>query len=94
MTHGYRWSECEQRCVRMQGELLCERCRRTLCDELAEYIPAPPGRPGCYQIARTRHEKRVSLAQGVTLLWVGGRYTEAKALKDTGHATVCRARVA
>jgi hypothetical protein len=94
MTHGYRWSESGQRCVRMPGELLCEQCRRALCDELAEYIPAPPGRPGCYHIARTRHEKRVSIAQGVTLLWVGGRYAEAKALRDTGHATVCRSRVA
>ena len=94
MTHGYRWSDRERRCLRMQGELLCEQCRRSLRDELQEYIPSPPGRPGCYQITRTRHEKRVSLKQGVTLLWVSGRYTEAKALKDTGRASVLRSSVA
>jgi hypothetical protein len=93
MTHGLRWSDCEERCMRMPGELLCENCRRSLCDELEEYIPAPPERPGCYQIVRTRLKERVSLAQGVTLLCVSGRYTEAKALKDTKKATVCRSRV-
>ena len=94
MTRGLRWSDAERRCVRVQGEALCHICRGRLTEELGEFFPAPPDLPGPYQIVRTRDKKRVSLEQGVTLLCVGGRYTEAKRMKDTGYATVCRLSVA
>ena len=94
MTHGWRWSDAHARCIRRKGEALCEPCRIEIRDELEEYFPAPPDMPGCYQIARTRHDKRISVERGVTLLLVGGRYTEARALKASGYESVARVRVA
>ena len=63
-------------------------------DDLIEYIPAPPQKPGCYLLARTRHDKRITKANGVTLLWLSGRRIDALALSKQQVASISRAKVA
>eukprot|EP00966_Prymnesium_polylepis_P303282 7005652-Prymnesium_polylepis.1 len=87
---GIKWSFSSQQKVRVSGDLLCGFCKRQLCDELEEYIPRPPGQPGGYLIVRSRHKKRVSRGDGVTLLWLSGQYLAAQQLSKRSLRSVSR----
>eukprot|EP00966_Prymnesium_polylepis_P044736 1036218-Prymnesium_polylepis.2 len=87
---GFKWCFSSQQKVRVSGDLLCGSCKRQLCDELEEYIPRPPRQPGGYLIVRSRHKKRVSHGDGVTLLWLSGQYLAAQQLSKRSLRSVSR----
>ena len=88
---GTKWCFATEQKVRVQGDCLCRRCRRQLCDELEKFIPTPGrGKPGGYLIVRSRRSARVSRGDGVTLLWLSGRYLEARRLSKSSVRTVRR----
>ena len=87
---GWKWCYAKDCRIRVHGERLCTECRREICDELIDYIPRPPSQPGCYLITRTHKMARVSRKDGVTLLWLSGRYTEACELSRKTVKTIQR----
>ena len=89
-VYGMKWCFVLQTKIRVRGDRLCRDCRRHLCDELNEYIPMPPSKPGGYLVVRSRNMKRVSRKDGVTLLWLAGRYTAARKLSGSSVLTVSR----
>lgn len=89
-VYGMKWCFASQRKIRVRGDRLCRACRRHICDELVEYIPMPPSKPGGYLVVRSRNMKRVSRKDGVTLLWLAGKYMAAKELSGRSVLTVSR----
>ena len=47
-------------------------------------------KPGGYLVVRSRNMKRVSRKDGVTLLWLAGKYMAAKELSGRSVLTVSR----
>jgi hypothetical protein len=90
---GMKWCYATQQRISVLGDCLCRACRRQLCDELVEFIPMPPGKPGAYLIVRSRYLKRVCRRDGITLLWLSGHYLAASALKRSSVKTVCRRNI-
>lgn len=89
-VYGMKWCFASQRKIRVRGDRLCRACRRHICDELVDYIPMPPSKPGGYLVVRSRNMKRVSHKDGVTLLWLAGKYMAAKELSSRPVLTVSR----
>lgn len=87
---GFKWCYVRQSIARVRGDRLCRTCRRAFCDTLEEFIPMPPSKPGCFLIARTRHLKRVSRPDAITLLCVAGQLLKAAALNEKTTKTVDR----
>jgi len=89
-VYGMKWCFASQQRIRVRGDRLCRDCRNQLCDDLADYIPMPPSMPGAYLVVRSRHMKRVSRKDGITMLWLSGQYLAAKELSGRSALTVSR----
>jgi hypothetical protein len=89
-VNGMMWCFASQRTIRVRGDRLCRACQRHICDELVDYIPMSPSKPGGYLVVRSRNMKRVSHKDGVTLLWLAGKYMAAKELSARPVLTVSR----
>ena len=57
---GRKWSRRYQKITRVHGDRLCGGCTRECREMFRQYIPAPPQKPACYLLMRTREEDTVS----------------------------------
>ena len=76
--------------VSLRGDRLCETCYVEMRDEIAEHIPMPPGRPGGYIVARSRHLKTVDKGTGITIAWCRGDLCRAVRVHRSKSARVAR----
>lgn len=78
--------------IKRTGNALCEECYMKCKLHIEDAIPMPPGRPGGYLVARTRHLKTVERKIGVAIAWCRGDLLRAVELYDSSSSRVVRPR--